>query len=117
MITLTPAAIEQVKLAAEQSNAAGLALRLAARKNPDGSMEYGMGFDEPTDDDLLFKFKEVEVVFGGEYGPLLNGTTIDYVEIEPGKFHFIFMNPNDANYQPSGESGDGCGSGGCSSCN
>jgi len=117
MITLTPAAVEQVKLSAEQSNAAGLALRLAARKNPDGTMEYGMGFDEPKDDDLLFKFGEIEVVMGGEYGPLLNGATVDYVEIEPGQFHFIFLNPNDANYQPPGESSGGCGSGGCSSCN
>jgi iron-sulfur cluster assembly protein len=114
MITLTPAAIEQVMQSAEQSNAAGLALRLAARKNPDGTIDYGMGFDEPKDDDLLFKFKDVEVVMSGEYGPLLNGTTIDYVELEPGKFHFIFMNPNDANYQPPGENNSG---GTCGSCN
>lgn len=104
MITLTPAAIEQVMQSAEQSNAAGLALRLAARKNPDGSIDYGMGFDEPKDDDLLFRFKDVEVVMSGEYGPLLNGATIDYVELEPGQFHFIFLNPNDANYQPPDES-------------
>lgn len=117
MITLTNAAIEQVKSAAALSGAEGLALRLAARKNDDGSMEYGMGFDEPSDDDLAFKFGELDVVMGGEYGPLLNGTTIDYVELEPGQFHFIFMNPNDANYQPEGGSGGGCGSGGCNSCN
>lgn len=116
MITLTPAAIEQVKTAAAQSGTDGLALRLAARKNADGGMEYGMGFDEPTDDDLAFKFGDVEVVMSGEYGPLFKGTTIDYVELEPGQFHFIFMNPNDANYQPQGGSGDGCGSGGCNSC-
>lgn len=117
MITLTENAIEQVKSAAEQSQAKGLALRLAAKKKPDGSMEYGMGFDEAKDDDLLFKFDGVEVVFGGEYGPLLNGTTIDFVELEPGKWNFIFMNPNDANYQPPGSDQGGCGSGGCSSCN
>jgi len=117
MITLTPKAIEQVKAAAEQSEAAGLALRLAAKKNPDGTMEYGMGFDDAKDDDLLFKFDEVEVVMGGEYGPLFNGTTIDFVELEPGKWNFIFMNPNDANYQPAGSDQGGCGSGGCSSCN
>jgi iron-sulfur cluster assembly protein len=52
----------------------------------------------------------------GEYGPLLNGTTIDFVEIEPGKHHFIFMNPNDANYTPPGSDSGGCGSGGCGSC-
>ncbi len=118
MITLTSAAIEQVKNAAAQSGAEGLALRLAARKNADGTMEYGMGFDEPGDDDLAFKFGDVEIVMGGEFGPLFSGTTIDYVEIEPGQFHFIFMNPNDANYQPQGETNGGsCGSGGCSSCN
>lgn len=119
MITLTPAAIEQVMASAEQSGVAEAVLRLAAKKNPDGSIEYGMGFDESTDDDLAFKFKDVTVVFGGEYGPLLNGTTIDYVELEPGQFHFIFLNPNDANYTPPGSdesSGGGCGSGGCSSC-
>ena len=117
MITLTEKAIEQVKAAAAESQAAGMALRLAARKNPDGTMEYGMGFDEPSDDDLMFRFGDVEVIFGGEYGPLLNGATLDYVELEPGQWHFIFLNPNDANYQPPGESSGGCGSGGCSSCN
>lgn len=117
MITLTSAAIEQVKSAAAQSGTEGLALRLAARKNADGTMEYGMGFDEPSDDDLAFRFGDIEVVMGGEFGPLLSGTTIDFVELEPGQFNFIFMNPNDANYQPQGESSGGCGSGGCSSCN
>lgn len=115
MITLTPAAIEQVKKSANESGAEGLALRLAARKNSDGSMEYGMGFDESNDDDLMFKFDGIEVVMGGEYGPLFNGCSIDYVEIETGNFGFIFQNPNDANYRPA-DSG-GCGSGGCSSCN
>ena len=118
MITLTPAAIEQVYAAAEQNDVKEAVLRLAAKKNPDGSLEYGMGFDEAKDDDLAFKFKDVTVVFNGEYGPLLNGATIDYVEIEPGQHHFIFMNPNDANYTPPGSDngGGGCSSGGCSGC-
>lgn len=116
MITLTPAAVEQVKSAAAQSGAEGLALRLAARKKADGTMEYGMGFDEPSDDDLAFKFGDIEVVMGGEFGPLLSGTTIDFVELEPGQLSFIFMNPNDANYQPQKESAGGCGGGGCGSC-
>lgn len=118
MITLTPEAKKQILASAEQSGLKEAVLRLAAKKNPDGTMEYGMGFDEANDDDLSFNFKEVTVVFAGEYGPLLNGTTIDYVEIEPGQKHFIFMNPNDANYTPPGSdnSGGGCSSGGCSSC-
>lgn len=116
MITLTPAAIEQVHTSAQQSGITDAVLRLAAKQNPDGTMHYGMGFDEAKDDDLAFKFKDITVVFAGEYGPLLNGATIDYVELEPGQYHFIFLNPNDSNYTPPGSessSGGGCGSGGC----
>jgi len=32
--------------------------------------------------------------------PLLDQATMDYVEIEPGQFHFIFLNPKDPNYRP-----------------
>ena len=30
--------------------------------------------------------------------------TLDYVELEPGAFQFIFQNPNDVNYAPPSES-------------
>ena len=32
--------------------------------------------------------------------PLLNGVVLDYVEMSPGEFQFIFMNPNDPHYVP-----------------
>lgn len=113
MITLTPQAAEQIRNAAQQSETENLSLRLAARQNPDGSMEYGMGFDETSENDLSFECEGIEVVFDAQYGPLLSGTVIDFVELEPGQYHFIFMNPNDANYSP-GSDGGGCGSsGGC----
>ena len=117
MITLTPAAIEQIHTEAKGNAVSDAVLRLAAKKNSDGSLQYGMGFDEAKDDDLTFKFKDITVVFNGEFGPLLKGATIDYVEMEPGQHHFIFMNPNDANYIPPGsDSGGGCNSGGCGGC-
>ena len=28
---------------------------------------------------------------------------VDFVELEPGKPQFIFMNPNDVNYKPPAE--------------
>ncbi len=34
-----------------------------------------------------------------EQVPLLDQATMDYVEIEPGQFHFIFLNPKDPSYQ------------------
>jgi iron-sulfur cluster assembly protein len=38
---------------------------------------------------------------------LLKGATLDFVELEPGQFNFIFMNPNDPEYVPPKESQDG----------
>lgn len=113
MITVTPEAQKQIRIAAEQSGAANLPLRLAAKKNPDGSFDYGMGFDESADDDLSYRFGEIEVIFDAQYGPMLNGATLDYVEIEPGEHTFIVMNPNDPHYVEPGSEAGGCGSGGC----
>lgn len=110
MITLTPQAIKQIRSSATQGNAEGLALRLAARQKADGSLDYGMGFDEVHDDDMTFDFEGVEVAIHPEHGPLLKGATLDFAELEPGKYHFIFLNPNDPHYRPpAGEAGGGCG--------
>ena len=35
-----------------------------------------------------------------EYIPLLDQATMDYIEMEPGQFHFIFLNPKDSGYRP-----------------
>ncbi|PKM45279.1 MAG: iron-sulfur cluster assembly accessory protein [Gammaproteobacteria bacterium HGW-Gammaproteobacteria-1] len=116
MITVTPEAAKQIQMAAAQGGMEGLSLRLAARPGAHGGLEYGMGFDNSHDEDLSFNCEGVSVVFEPQYGPLLNGTTIDYVEMEPGQFHFIFMNPNDTGGGcGSGGGGGGCGSGGCGS--
>jgi iron-sulfur cluster assembly protein len=116
MITLTIEAAKQVRTAAAQSQSEGMPLRLAAKENPDGSLEYGLGFDEAKDDDMLFKCEGIEVIFAPQYGPLLNGATLDFVEITEGDYRFIFLNPNDKNYTPPADDGEKCSSGGCSSC-
>ncbi len=118
MITVTPQAAKQIRIASRESGVGNMALRLAAKKNPDGSLEYGMGFDETKDDDMVFTFDDVSVVIAPIYGPLLNGATLDYVELNPGEYQFIFLNPNDANYTSPEENAqnDSCGSGGCGGC-
>ena len=103
MIKLTAAAAEQVRNSAEQANAEKLSLRIAARKKSDGSMDYGIGFDESTDEDMVFNCEGIEVVMAPEYGPLLSGATIDFVEIEPDDHRLIVMNPNDASFIPPKE--------------
>jgi iron-sulfur cluster assembly protein len=101
MLTLTPAAAEQVRLSAEKGGAQGMALRIAARRLPEGTLDYAMGFDNPTDEDAELLTEGVRVLIAPEHAQLLKGTTLDYVELdEPGRFHFIFLNPNDPNYSP-----------------
>ena len=37
------------------------------------------------------------------YGDIYSGNWLDFVELEPGKAQFIFMNPNDPGYTPPSE--------------
>jgi iron-sulfur cluster assembly protein len=110
MIRVTDNALEQIRSAALQGSAVGLALRVAARRADDGSIEYGMGFDETHDDDEPIEHGDVTVVVASTSRALLQGTTLDYVELQPGEFRFIFIPGADT--APAGR----CGTGGCSSC-
>ena len=101
MFKVTTNAAEQVISAAQQSGTEVMSLRLAAQKLPDGSVDYKMGFDTPTDDDIRFKSEGVDIVIAPEFIPLLDKTVMDYVKLdEEGEAQFIFLNPNDANYVP-----------------
>jgi iron-sulfur cluster assembly protein len=103
MFKLTTAAAMQVLVAAKQGGTEGLSLRLAAQRKPDGSIDYRMGFDDVTDDDIRMNCSGVDVVMAPEQVPLLDQATMDYVEMEPGQFRFIFLNPKDPSYQPPTE--------------
>lgn len=98
MIKLTKAAAEQIMIAAKEGNMEGMALRLAAKNDDSNAFEYGMGFDETSDDDIEIKDQGVTVIFSPANLDLLKDMTIDYVEVEENKPQFIFMNPNDPNY-------------------
>lgn len=100
MITLTPEAARQIRQSAKQGNLEGLPLRLAGTKNDDGSIHYGMGFDDVKEDDTTYTSEGVDIVVSVISRELLDGMTVDYVELEPGKPQFIFMNPNDPAYVP-----------------
>lgn len=101
MFKLTPAAAKQVKIAAEQSGAEGMALRLAARENQDGSFAYNMGFDEPVEEDVKIASEGVEVVIDPAFEKLLEETTLDFIELDGDEGHqFVFMNPLDPTFVP-----------------
>ena len=111
MFNVTSAAAQEILAAAARSDAQGMALRVAARQVADGSIEYGMGFDEAREDDQPAQFGALTVLVGSPSKPLLEGTVLDYVEIEPGRFDFIFAPP-----QPQAPPRGGCGSGACGNC-
>lgn len=98
MMTITEQAAKQIRAAAGQSE--GMALRVAARRNPDGSIAYAMGYDAVDDKDTRINAHGVEVVVGPASTELLAEAVLDYVELQPGDFQFIFMNPNDPHYVP-----------------
>jgi iron-sulfur cluster assembly protein len=95
LIHITESAAAQIRKSAEQGEAQGLGLRLAVRLGENNAIEYGMGFDERGPDDLHFDCAGVAILISPGSRELLIGATLDYVEINPGEFRFIFINPND----------------------
>ncbi len=112
MFTLTSAAAQQIQQSANASNTQHMALRLAAKVDSDGSLQYGMGFDDPNETDLKLSLEGVNIVIGAEYQALLDETTLDFVEIEPGEFNFIFVDGREAQDVASAS----CTTGGCGGC-
>lgn len=91
MITLTVAAAEQILRAAGEAGMDEPLLRIAARRDEaTGGVEYGMGFDERREQDEEFECQGVIVLVSPPSREPLAGTVLDYVEIEPAQFHFIF---------------------------
>ena len=73
MITVTAKAAEQIHQAATQSEAEGMFLRIAARRGIDGTIQYGMGFDEQSEEDMLVNSEGVTVIVSPDNLSLLSG--------------------------------------------
>jgi len=100
MITVTPAAETQIQQARQQSEAEGIALRIAVELKQDGSLHYIMGFDEnKKQGDMVIDAEKANVVIDVASEPLVKGMKIDFVELE-GCMEFIFINPNDPKQKP-----------------
>lgn len=110
MIQLTPAAAEQIlRAAAAQNDAARICLRIAAKIEA-GEIAYGMGFDEAREHDAVIESAGVTLLVAPLSQPLLAGTTLDFIELRPGEFQFIFINPNEAAGNACASRSSGCGS-------
>ncbi|MBI1942383.1 MAG: iron-sulfur cluster assembly accessory protein [Betaproteobacteria bacterium] len=100
MITVTPRAAEQIARSAQQAGAGGACLRLAAHQDDKGAIEYGMGFDAQAEGDTKVAANGVMLLVSAGSVELLSGATLDFVEINPGEWRFIFINPNDPSHKP-----------------
>jgi len=101
MIKVTPVAAAQIQKSAESSDAKDMYLRIAARRGESGEIQYGMGFDTERENDTRVESEGVTLLVSQSYGELLEGATLDYVEINPGEYRFIFSNPNDPAHRPA----------------
>ena len=99
MITVTPQAAEQIARSAQQAGPGEACLRLAARLGDKGVIEYGMGFDDTAEGDTKVAANGVTLLISPGSVELLTGATLDYVEINPGEWRFIFINPNDPSHK------------------
>jgi len=88
-VTITEEAALQIRRAASGEEGEAT-LRLAARRVEDGSIDYGMGFDRARPGDLRVPLEGVAVVVAPASQELLEDTLIDYVEVAPGDFRFVF---------------------------
>jgi len=117
MLTLTSAAAEEILRSADEAGMEEPLLRVAARVDEaDGRIEYGMGFDERREQDEEFDCGGVVVLVSPPSREPLAGTLLDYVEIEPDQFRFVFSraeHPAPESEPQAGQNASGCGGCGC----
>ncbi len=100
MITITKNAAEEIGLSTQNPDAQGMLIRFAVDQTDEG-FQYLMGFDERSDSDIHLESNGIEYVVAYSQKELLEGTVVDFDEIDTESgYGFIFMNPNDSNYEP-----------------
>lgn len=116
MIEIKPAAAERIRAALRDAGD-GVALRVAARRRPDGETEYGMGLDERREqDEEVVTDAGITLLVSPPSLEAIAGTVIDYVEIEPGDLRFVFYRADEmppAQEAAPNAGGCSCGKGGC----
>jgi iron-sulfur cluster assembly protein len=119
MFKITEAAAEQIRRAAESQPQPGedevIGLRIAAKVDENGELAYGMGFDEERENDAKVESAGITVLIAPHSQDLLAGAMLDFVELNPGEFQFVFFNPNEPAPMATG-CGSGSSRGGCGGC-
>lgn len=106
MVTITPAASEQLRgILAEQAGE-NLGLRLFVQGACGcGNVGYGMGIDEPSPMDSVFDANGVSVILDPSSATLLRGATIDFLDEGARGRGFVIQTAD----HTAGQGGCGCG--------
>ena len=101
LIIITPRAAEQIRKSAQagDSHSHDMHLRIAARLDEKGVIEYGMGFDTKAGDDTQVMSEGITLLISPGSVELLTGATLDFVDLNPGEPRYIFINPNDPSHK------------------
>jgi iron-sulfur cluster assembly protein len=111
LLTVTEAASSKFKeVLAEQDADEGL-IRISLAPGATGGVEYILGLEEtPAENDTLVEYFGVKIVVDAESSPLLQGSSIDYVD-GLQRSGFVISNPNFASAGGCGGGACGCGGG------
>jgi iron-sulfur cluster assembly protein len=123
LISLTPVAAAKVKELLAEEGDETLVLRVAIQGGGCSGFQYGLGFDNVAEGDVLLELEGVQVAVDPFSAPYLRGTTIDFLNSiqEAG---FKIDNPNAVascgcghsftvaeGEEPEADAGPACGSG------
>lgn len=96
MLSITDNAARQIKQASLDAGAEGMALRIAAhRDDTSDEMHYGIGFDEEREHDEEIHSNGLTLLVSPLSRDALEDLIIDYVEVAPGDYRFIFYRESD----------------------
>jgi len=114
VVEFTEAATTKLLEVLKEQDAEGQYLRIAVATADHGGIEYVFGLEEtPSESDTIVE-GTVKALVDSESAPMLEGSSIDYVEGFE-RSGFVISNPNFAS-EGCGCGGGGCGGGGGGGC-
>lgn len=99
-------AAKQINVASESSESSEWPLRISLNVDDNGKFNYLMGFDQSKEEDLQLKINGINILIDPNSMINLKNTKLDFVAIDGKDKQFIFINPNDPEYQKPDESLD-----------
>ena len=116
VVEFTEAATTKLLEVLKEQDAEGQYLRIAVATADNGGIEYVFGLEEtPAEKDIIVE-GTVKALVDDESAPMLEGSSIDYVEGFE-RSGFVISNPNfSSGCGCGGGGGGGCGSGGGGGC-